>query len=152
MTEHKSDLVLHHPQEKVFDFIEIVENLLNLLPADGSAQIIEAPEKLHADAEVEVKVSVMGMSQTLRTRVIEFQRSEVIVSEQIRGPFRAMRQTVRLESLGPEKTSLLHQVEFEPPGGVLGFVATEERILKLLRSSTLQGLQRVKEALESADA
>ena len=56
----------------------------------------------------------------------------MIVESQIEGPLRAWRHRQRIEIAGSGHCQLIDEIEFEPPGGMLGYLLTESRIRQSL--------------------
>jgi len=148
MAEFRAETTLDQPIEVVFDFHLRPRNFLLLLPADVQAELLEGPELVSVGSDVELKFLVWGMTQRVRSRITVLDRPHMVIDEQIKGPFRKFRQTQRFEALDPQRTRLEYLAEFEPPGGMLGFIATQDTIREYLRKSTLYRLARMRELLE----
>lgn len=97
-------------------------------------EIVEAPELVTAGSEIAFSIITGGIRQVLRHRWTTVTETQ-IVAEQVIGPTESWyhNQTVQPASGGCE----LHEtIIFEPPGGMLGFMVTEDAILQSLRSGT----------------
>lgn len=149
MPEFSAELTFTQPIETVFAFHTRPKNLAMMIPGGSSVELAEAPELLVAGAEMEFKVSAMGFTQRLRMKVLEFAQPTIIIDEQIKGPFKSWRQTHRFETAKDGGTNLIYAVQFEPPGGMLGMLVTEKKILDGLKKAIPLRQYRTRELLDS---
>lgn len=147
MPEYKAEFLLPHTPQAVFEFHSSTSNLLRMIPEDNRPELVDGPQRLATGAEFELKVTTFGVAQQLRFKVTRFEEPHVIVDEQLKGPFRAWVQTHRFEASPEGGTRLLYRVEFEPPGGLLGFVVTSARVIEHLAQTLPYREQRTRELL-----
>ena len=148
MAEFQAELVFNHPVAVVFDFHITPANLVRLLPSDTPAQLVEAPLKLELDQEFELQVIVWGISQQLRYRVLDCSDPHQLITQQIKGPFRAWREVHRFQPTEQGGTRLQYAVQFEPPGGMLGLMMNAKKVVANLEKVIPYRQQRTQELLD----
>ena len=92
-----------------------------------------------------------GFSQRFVSEVTAFEPDHLQVDEQREGPFRKWTHSHRLEVV-PEGTRMTEYVEFESPGGMLGWMLNTETILHELEEMSAYRAQRFKELLDGKAA
>jgi ligand-binding SRPBCC domain-containing protein len=134
---------------QVFDFFSRPANLLKISPPELHFQLLSAPEQLQLGARVTLQGRRWGISQRVVNEVTLWQPELLFVDEQREGPFKKWSHSHRFEVLPEGGTSLIDHIEYETPGGLLGFVITAaavERDLKWIfeyRRERLAQLLRV---------
>ena len=93
---------------------------LGLKPVGG-------PEVFEQGSRVELELSGFGPPQRFLYEVTEFLRPDRFVETLVKGPLKSFRHEHVFEAT-PSGTRVLDLVEFAPPGGMLGFIVTEDRI------------------------
>jgi ligand-binding SRPBCC domain-containing protein len=147
MPEFKADFHLPQTPQAVFEFHASTSNLLRMIPEDNKPELVAGPARLANGAEFELKVTTFGVLQQLRFKVTRFDEPNVIVDQQMKGPFREWVQTHRFEAAPEGGTRLLYCVQFEPPGGLLGFVVTAPRVIAHLEQTLSIRERRTRELL-----
>ncbi len=112
-------------------FLGATANIPKIADPELEMKVLEAPEFITAGAEIELRVSAYGFKQRMKQRYTEVTET-VIVAEQIEGPTRTWihRQSVSVHEGGG--SLLTDIIDFEPPGGMLGFVMTADKIIETL--------------------
>lgn len=119
--------------ESAFDFISRPANLALVMPPEMNIKLIDPPERVALGCRIKGKASRFGIQQTIVTEVTEFEDGVGFVDEQVEGPFAKMVHTHRVEP-HDGGTQLTDRIEFEAPGGALGWILTEDRILRELKT------------------
>lgn len=117
-------------------------NLKNITDPDMSLKIVSADDVIQEESEIEFQVSTYGIKQSMKHRYTAVSAT-LIQSEQLEGPTRTWIHQVIMEDTGNGTCRLTDKIEFEPPGGMMGFVMTEAKI----RESVLEGMEFRYEAL-----
>jgi ligand-binding SRPBCC domain-containing protein len=89
----------------------------------------------------------MGQVRTAVHEVIEFASPERFVERQIEGALKLWVHEHLFEADG-ETTHIIDRITFEPPGGLLGLLATEDRILEQLEKGFFSRNRTIKRLLE----
>ncbi len=128
----ETSTTIRRPIEVVFDFLTRPARVLEILPADSGVTYISVPEQLSLGSQVEFELRGFGPVQRVIHQVIEFAEPMRFVESQLKGPLPHWRHEHILSSLGSEEVTLIDRIDFAPPGGLAGFLVTEERIRKSL--------------------
>jgi ligand-binding SRPBCC domain-containing protein len=148
MPEFQSSLTVPRPPVEVFAFFLRPRNLLALAPPDMHLELLDGPDLLQAGAKLSWKTRRLGISQRIVTEVTALEPGTRLVEEQREGPLRKFIRTLRFEEV-PEGTRVTEVIEFEPPGGLLGFVVTAGMIEQDLRSAAAHRDRQLRELLGS---
>lgn len=134
MPAFESAVTLQAELDALFEFLIRPLNFAKLVPPGTTLEFLDAPEIIAAGSRLEFEISGLGPTQKFLHEVVECVRPERIFERQVRGPFAAFEHTTLLESVGGG-VQLVDRIEFEPPGGLAGFLLTEDRIQRLLTDS-----------------
>lgn len=123
-------------------FLGTPANFKEISDPELEFELISAPDEIAPDAVIEFRVSTYGFKQRISHRWVEA-TPERIVAEQIDGPTKSWRhsQTIEATDSGCQLTDM---IEFEPPGGMLGFVMTADKI----KDSIAEGMDHRYETLQ----
>lgn len=143
MPEFASSCHLLCSAAELREYLGATANLTATSDPELELEIMAAPECISEGDEIEFRITAHGFKQRMRHRYVTVSDRE-IVAEQVDGPAKSWihRQAIQSESSGCE---LLDEVTFEPPGGMLGFIMTEDRI----RESLQQGMDFRYETLQN---
>ncbi len=148
MPQFETSTSLSHPVALVFDFLSLSANLVELTPPEFNMRLVEAPERLHLGARVILQARRWGFSQRLVSEVTAFEPNRLLVDEQREGPFPKWIHAHVLEAI-PGGTRMIDRIDFEAPGGMLGFLLNEEAIVGELQDLFAYRERRLKELLGS---
>jgi ligand-binding SRPBCC domain-containing protein len=116
-----------YPQARVVDFFRRPANVVAVAPVGLQLRLVEAPAVVAVGSRIVVDARRWGIRQRVVTEVVRLDE-ETIVEEQRSGPFRRWLHTRRFRAITPDETELEEEIDFEPPGGMLGLVMTAERV------------------------
>ncbi|QGJ70562.1 Hypothetical protein PBC10988_22590 [Planctomycetales bacterium 10988] len=136
MHQYQYEQILAYPVQQVFELHTQPKQILRMLPQDVNSELVEAPPELSQGSEMEIRFQVFGVQQSVRTKLLEYEQNRRLVDQQLKGPFRFWQQTHLFEILDDEQTKLIYQVDFEPPGGMLRFMVTADRVLQQLEKNS----------------
>lgn len=142
MPSYQSSVILKCELASLREFLGRPANLPSVTDPDLELKILTAPEVVSAGEKIEFRIMAYGFKQRATntyTTVTECEITEV----QLEGPLRAWTHRQLFEALDDGRTQLTDEVEFEPPGGMLGYMLTEARI----RESVMEGMRARYEAL-----
>lgn len=140
------------PRGQVFEFLIQPANVEDISSPDLGLAIITAPDRLALGAVIEFAVQGFGQFQTAAHEIAEFDPPHRYVERQVKGAMKSWVHEHLFESDG-ERTIVIDRIRFEPPGGVLGLLATEDRILQTLEEGFFHRNAELKRQLENgADA
>lgn len=125
------------------EYLGVPANLPLISDPELELEVLEAPVVIKHDALIDFRISAYGFKQRMQHRYVEVSETE-IVAEQTDGPTRAWIHRQTIVDHGDGTCTLKDQIDFEPPGGMLGFVMTEDKI----RESIKDGMEFRYETLQ----
>jgi ligand-binding SRPBCC domain-containing protein len=137
---------LSQPITEVFSFLSLPANLIEVTPPEFNLRVVEAPERLHRGARVVVQARRWGFAQRLVSEITAFEPDRLLVDEQREGPFAKWIHAHLLEAV-PGGTRMTDRIDFEAPGGMLGFLLTPQAITAELQEMFVYRERRFKELL-----
>ncbi len=118
------------PASQVYEFFLNPYGRPLVSPPGTGMVIVNSPNPLHVGALLEFKVQGMGMVQTMTHEIIELEPNVVMFERQVKGPLKSFSHRHRFVENGPNQMTLFDEIEFDPPGGILGLLATEDKLLE----------------------
>jgi len=149
MPDFKASTMLRCSAEALRQYLGTTANIPSISDPELELEVLDAPEHVTAEAIIEFRITAYGFKQRMQHRYVEVGETE-IVAEQVEGPTRTWvhRQSI---SINEDGTCLLtDHVEFEPPGGMMGFVLTEASIRESLEDGMQFRYEALREILESS--
>jgi ligand-binding SRPBCC domain-containing protein len=134
------------PVGEVFAFFRRPANLAAVAPPGLRLQVVEGPAEVSAGSRVTFRARRWGLPQRVVTEVTRLEEGALLVEEQREGPFRRWVVTRRFEPV-PGGTRVTEEVEYEPPGGLLGRALSEDAVGEELRRAFAHREGKVAEAL-----
>ena len=129
MPHYTVTMEIARPLPDMFAFFSRPKNLSQFAPPDLNLQLLDAPETLTQGARLVWQGRRWGISQKIIQEVTTFDAEKRIIVEQKQGPFKRWVQAHDFEA-ADEGTRIVEKIDFEPPGGMLGFLVTAEAIRK----------------------
>ena len=136
------------PVERVFDFLTLSENFSKIVPPDLQLRLVQAPERLILGSRIEVQILGFGLPQSVVYEITEFVQPHRFRESQVKGP---LGRYVHEHVLAAEENGTVcvtDRIEFEPPGGLLGFLLTAERLRTSLQDGMTHRHRELKRLLE----
>lgn len=116
------------PPESLFDYLIRPANVMTLNPPDIDLTLLEAPEVVGEGSRILLQIEAFGYKQQLVHEILNFQRPEGFLLREVEGVLKKFEHVHRFEN-GPDGTTVfIEQIEYEPPGGMVGFLLTESKI------------------------
>jgi ligand-binding SRPBCC domain-containing protein len=143
MAAFEVQVIVDCNRETAIGFLKRPDNLVRISPDDMNLLFIDAPEVFEFGSRFEFQVTGFGQVQTA-THQITAMDDLSFTETQVAGAMRHYVNQHSCETTDSDQTVIIERVEFEPPGGLLGLIATEERIQARMeqvfqhRHSTLQ--------------
>ena len=133
MPVFESSVPLACTREQLWEFLVRPTNVLRILPPDAGMSFLSVPERLELGSRVEFQIEGMGPVQHVLHEVTQFDPMSRFVESQVKGPLKAWDHNHILED-DAGGVLLIDRVQFEPPGGLIGFVVTEQLVYGMLES------------------
>ncbi|MGH7201877.1 MAG: SRPBCC family protein [Planctomycetaceae bacterium] len=137
---------------EAFEFLVRPANVVRVSPEAAGLRLVDAPERLELGSRVEFEVAAFGPAQRLVHEIVAFEEPTRFTERQIKGPLKSFMHEHRIELLSDGMTRVIDAIAFEPPGGLVGFLVTAERILESLRIGFEHRHREMKALLEGAGA
>jgi len=143
MPQHTSSVLLTCAVDPLRSFLGRPVNLPKISIPDLQLEILSAPELVTIGERIEFRITAFGFKQRSIHEYVEV-TTDMIVESQLEGPLRAWRHSQKIELAASGECRLFDEIEFEPPGGMLGYLLTEARI----RESLEEGMEYRYSALQ----
>lgn len=149
MAEFQWSTELNVRPEIAYDFLTTPRNLIHLSPPEVQFRLIEAPTEIVVGVQFEFEVTAMGMTQQSIHEIIEVESPTRFVEQQVKGPLKSWLHEHRFEQLDDASVRVDDLIEFQPPGGLAGFVMNERRIREGLEQLFAFRAETLRQMLES---
>jgi ligand-binding SRPBCC domain-containing protein len=141
---------LRCPVERVFEFLTLSENFPKIVPPDLQLRLVQAPERLILGSRIEVQILGFGVPQTVIYEITEFAEPHRFQESQVKGPLGRYIHEHVLVDQGDGVVQVTDRIEFAPPGGLLKFLLTEERLSTSLQQGLVHRHLQMKKLLENS--
>ncbi len=132
MAIFESKIEVHTDPATLFDFIIRPDNIIKLAPTPPTLKFIDPPEKFSENLQFEFQLLGLGPLSNIIYEITHFEQPSCFIEKQVTGPLESFAQEHHLEIQEDGKTLLYEKIDFEPPGGIIGFMMTEDRIRESL--------------------
>ncbi|QDU17592.1 hypothetical protein CA11_54350 [Gimesia maris] len=144
MASFEASVQLNATPQEMFDFLIDTENILKISPPDTGLSFTKKPDKLYKGAILEFQIQGFGKVQEGTHEIIVFEEPTLFTEKQISGPLKSYTHEHHIVPAGENQITLIDRLEFEPPGGLLGFLITETKLLDLFDEGFYQRHQTLK--------
>ncbi|WP_417379742.1 SRPBCC family protein [Gimesia sp.] len=131
MASFEASVQLNATPQEMFEFLIDTENILKISPPDTGLSFTKKPDKLYHGAILEFQIQGFGKVQEGTHEIIVFEEPTLFTEKQISGPLKSYTHEHHIVPAGENQITLIDRLEFEPPGGLLGFLITESKLLDL---------------------
>lgn len=132
MSVSTTSAVLNCTAQTLRDFLGTTANIPEVSDPELELVVLDAPDQVTPGAVIEFRISAYGFKQKIKHKYISVTDSE-IVAEQLDGPTKAWVHRQSIVSTGESTCELTDHIEFEPPGGMLGYVMTAAKIIESIK-------------------
>jgi len=151
MALFEDELILNCHIDEVFDFLIRPANVIRVSDPSTGLRFVDPPEVIGLGTRLHLELMGMGQVQKGEHEIVAFTPPQLIVEEQRKGVMKKWRHEHIFEAQG-RSTRLVDRIEFEPPGGIVGFLLTENKIMGLLEDSFFYRQKQLKRFLEKGPA
>ena len=134
MPQFETRITLPKSREHVFDFLVRTSNLLELIPPDSGMKVISVPEIIQTGSRLELQATAFGQSWNIVHEVTKLVTPESFTEVQLKGVFKSWVHEHLLQEESAGQVVAIDRIEFEPPGGMLGFLVTKKVIFSQLEN------------------
>jgi ligand-binding SRPBCC domain-containing protein len=146
MPSFRASQTLPRPIVEVFDFFAQPANLLRISPPDLNMKLLEGPARVQLGSRLVFTGRRWGVSQKIVSEVTSFELNVLFADEQREGPFKKWHHWHRFESVSGG-TLIRDEIEFEPPGGLMGMMMNAQAIERDLKGIYEYRSQKLREIL-----
>jgi ligand-binding SRPBCC domain-containing protein len=112
-----------HAIDAMFDFFCRPATLVTISPPELHMQLVDGPEKIALGSRITLKGRRWGLPQTVVSEITLFEPYTKFTDIMIKGPFRKWEHTHAFAAIDGG-TRVIDLIDYEPPGGLLGLLAT----------------------------
>jgi ligand-binding SRPBCC domain-containing protein len=134
MPQFETSVPIGCTAEAAFEFLIRPTNVALISPSNVSMKIIDAPERFSLGSRFEFHLGGFGPPQHVIYEISHFDPTNAFTETQLKGPLKVWVHEHLVVSDGNAGVLVTDRITFEPPGGMLGFLITEERIFDTLKS------------------
>jgi ligand-binding SRPBCC domain-containing protein len=147
MPEFENETIFPCSCEGLFQFFTRPENISDVSDPDLGLKFVDAPEVLHSGADLKFQLVSFGQVHTMKHQVSEFDSPNLVIETQLDGPMKSWKHShiYTAHDGGCKKTD---RIEFDPPGGMIGFFLTEAKIVDQLEDGMYARDQKLNELIE----
>jgi ligand-binding SRPBCC domain-containing protein len=138
------------PPARAFALFRRPAERVRMTPPELRLELEDGPEELALGSRMTVRGRRWGVTQRMTTEVTALEDGVRIVEEQRQGPFRSWKHTQRFDATPDGGVRITDEIDFEPPGGVLGRLATAEAIRAELEAAFAYRARRLTRLLPPA--
>lgn len=146
MPQFESRTQLNATPEQVFEYILQPANLQAIAPPDTQLVFVDPPRVIELGSRLTCKVQAYGTVQQLSYEIVELVAPQRFREQMVNGPLKLWLHDYIIEPDPAGGISLVNRIQFEPPGGLLGFIVTADKILDALEDGfhhRRQALQKI---------
>lgn len=150
MGDFQASVVLPRSRVETFDYLRQPKNFLKLFPDSATKHLgVRLPDILNTGERLEFNFTAFGTKMQIVQEITDLRHPEHIIARQLKGPFRLWIHEQRYADAPDGSTLLTNLIRFEPPGGLLGFIATRKLITAHLDEWLTEGHERLRQTMES---
>ncbi len=138
------------PPARAFGLFRRPADRIRMAPPDLHLQVEEGPAELQKGSRLTVRGRRWGMAQRMVSEITALEENALIVEEQRQGPFRSWKHTQKFAATPEGGVRITDSIDYEPPGGIVGLVATAEAIRGELERLFTYRREKLKELLAEA--
>jgi ligand-binding SRPBCC domain-containing protein len=150
MPRVEASVFVRSPIERIFDFLTSSENFTKIVPADLQLRLVQAPPQMALGSRFEVQILGFGMPQNVIYEITEFVHPHRFQEAQVKGPLGRYVHDHDFAPQGDGTVRVTDRIDFEPPGGLLGFLLTAERLKTSLEQGLTHRHRELKRLLEAS--
>ncbi len=144
----ETQVSLSCPPSVLFDFLIHPANVIALNPPEMNFTLIEAPDVIEEGSRIRFQVEAMGFKQQMLHEIINFKTLEGFLLREVEGVLKKFEHEHTIEAQADGSTILFERVNYEPPGGMVGFLLTESRVREGLEKNFAHRHRALRQQLE----
>lgn len=150
MAEFETSVTLHNTQQAICDFLLNPANIQKISPPETGLRFTNAPDRISEGSQIEFEMRGFGQTQRLIHTISVLDYPSRFVEQQTVGPLKNWVHEHRIVALDQGLVEVTDAIQFTAPGGLIGLLMTESRILDNLRQGFEYRHQKMQELLDIA--
>ncbi len=134
--------------DDAFLFLTAPAKVVSITDPGMGLTLTSGPDQLVQGDRVEFEMSGFGVTQKMKHEITLVEHPFRFLEVQIEGPLTSMTHEHLFEE-DAGKVIVIDRIEFEPPGGMLGFIITADFLIRNMKTSFGYRHEKLKEALEA---
>lgn len=147
MPEFENESIFPCSADGLFKFLTQPENIAEVSHPDLGLKFVEPPKILHHGAELEFQLVSFGQVHTMKHHIIEFESPSLVIESQLEGPMKSWTHH-HIYTTHETGCCKVDRIEFDPPGGMIGFFLTEAKIVDQLEDGMYSRDMKLNELIE----
>lgn len=147
MTNFEEQLKIPAPVDRLFEFLLKPANVAKVSDPSSGLSLLNAPESVIEGSIITFRIAAFGQLREITHEVTIIEHPSKVVEVQREGPMKSWRHTHIFERDG-DGTLLIEQVDFEPPGGLVGLLVTPDKIIQQLEDGLYYKEQALRKLAE----
>jgi len=148
MAVFETSVLLECTVEQAFNFMISPANHEKLSPPEVGLRFVNPPFQVEIGSVFEFKMQAWGTVQSAKHEIIQFDRPTLYIERAIRSPMKSYLHSHHFETDASGLTRMSDRIEFAPPGGILGLLVTEAKIIDSLEDGFYYRHQQLKKLLK----
>jgi ligand-binding SRPBCC domain-containing protein len=141
--------VIETAAQRIWDFLVRPDLVQKITPSEMEMKYVKVPEVLSPGAQLEFNLIGFGPPLRVVHEVSRFEPTTRFTETQVKGPLKSWDHEHIIADEGNGRASLTDRITFEPPGGMVGYLVTADKILAALTSGFQFRHQELKRLLEA---
>ncbi len=150
MPESVSSSILECSAAELRAFLGRTANLPQISDPDLELEILSAPEIVTLGHRIEFRVTAFGFKQRATHEYVTVDELQII-EDQVEGPLRAWKHAQQIEIITSSQCRLIDRVEYIPPGGMLGYLLTEAKVMASIQDGMQIRYQALNDIIRSGN-
>lgn len=146
----ETQVLLPCSPEVLFDFLIRPKNVVTLNPPEMSFVLLDAPEVVTEGSRIRIQIEAYGFKQQLLHEIVNLQRPTGFLLRELEGVLKKFEHEHNLIAQPDGTTLLFERVTYEPPGGLAGFLLTENRIRESMEKNFVHRHRQLQQQIEAA--
>lgn len=148
MAEFEASVEINCPAQAAWDFLIRPKNVERLSPPEAEMEFIDPPEVFAPGTQFEFHLGGFGPVQRIKHEITEVDPPRRYVEKLVKGALQSWTHEHIIEPKGDNQCVVTDRIEFEPPGGFVGFLINEDKILHSLKKGFAHRHRELKRLLE----
>jgi len=135
MAIFEANVALPCPRETLFEYLLRPANVLTLNHAELNVSLLEAPDLVGEGSQIRFQIEAFGVKKQMLHEITNFDPPNGFLLRELEGVLKKFEHFHRFEDRPEGGCALYETIEFEAPGGMIGFLFPESKVLNGFQKS-----------------